>query len=422
MIRPSPSTIGEILALSKPFVVPKYQRGYTWDKDEASDFLVDLKAEAEAGRGLFLGTFIFHVENEKITIVDGQQRLTTIILLLIACRNRAKELKDDGIARETQKRITFVDPTTGKPCGPLLVASESIRDAFQFICEFDWNGEFPVRVGRRPIKRQVNRIRRGYEPLRNFIKESTVPDLSALLRAIYDTRVIRIEIDGDEEAFSIFERTNARGADLEISDLLRNYLYQQNVEQVDEKWKKIIDNSDGTILKMLKYFYVSRKGYVNKSDLYKKIKAYSVEVGGAASLLDELREFSDFYKAVRKEEGSEAIKKYFHGLGCTKIAGDQDKIGRIQNALEGLRFFKISQMYPLIHAAVTCYVQNGGSDHPKKSKVLVSLLEDMEKYHFLNNAVCDRIGNEVEKLYANFCVKYRASKDFEETTADSLGP
>src|SRR5262249_48352940 len=156
--------------------------------------------------------------------------------------------------------------------------------------------------------------------------------------AIYKTRVIRIDIEGQEEAFSIFERTNARGVDLEVSDLLKNYLYQQGVADLDDKWSEIIKNSDGTILRMLKHFYVSRQGYVSKSDLYKKIKQYSQELGGAAQVVEQLREFSQFYSAVQTEGGSEPIKEYFRSVGCEEIATDQDLRERIHISLQGLRF------------------------------------------------------------------------------------
>ena len=416
MIQPKQTTIGEILALPQHLVVPKYQRGYEWDKSQASEFLEDL--QSEAGRGLFLGTFIFDVVdelNKRITIVDGQQRLTSILLLLIACRNRAKELGAEGICQLTQQRITFVDPTTAKPLGAKLVASESIGELFDKLSDAPWTGSFPLKVGSKQVKRQANRIRPVFEFFYHTIEGYDQASLSALLEAIYRTRVIRIDIQGDEEAFSIFERTNARGMDLEVSDLLKNYLYQQDVPELDDKWKEIIKNSDGTILKMLKHFYVSRKGYVNKSDLYKEIRKYCKAIGGADKLVEELRDFSRFYATIRREDGPVAVKKYFDSIDFKSVGSEQDKYERVYNALQGLRLFKISQVYPLIFAAAACLLRNGGGKNRALSKVFIRSLEDMEKYHFINNAICDRIGNEVEKLYAGYCVKFATSDDFEKT-------
>ena len=423
MIQPRPTTIGEILTLSKQFVVPVYQRGYEWQSDEAAEYLADLDAEASSGRGLFLGTVIFNVSedaHDKITIVDGQQRLTTIFLLLIACRLFAKSLNAEGIAQETQKRITATDPTTAKSRGPLLVASESIKDVFNIMTESDWNGTIPLKIGAKSVKRQSKRIRPVYESFQRWIEKYDRDRLSQLLDSIYRTRVIRIDIDGDEEAFSIFERTNARGTDLEVSDLLKNYLYQQRVPELDEKWQQILDNSDRTILKMLKYFYVAHEGYVSKSELFPSLKKYCIKVGGAVEFVEKLRQFSTFYNLARKEENETAIKKYFESIGCKAIASDADKYHRVHHALQALRLFKVSQIYPLIFAAITSLIRNDGANDKRASKVFLSLLDAMEKYHFINNAVCNRVGNEVEKLYARFCENYSKTKDFEKTTHELI--
>ncbi|HKS83769.1 MAG TPA: DUF262 domain-containing HNH endonuclease family protein [Candidatus Acidoferrales bacterium] len=423
MIQPKSTTVGEILTLSKHFVVPRYQRGYAWEANEAAEYFDDLESEAEVGRGLFLGTIIFNVAedaHDKIEIVDGQQRLTTIFLLLIACRELAKELKLDGIAQETQKRITVTDPTTAKSRGPLLAASETIRDVFDQMATTDWNGTIPQKIGTKSVKRQARRIRPIYEFFQRRIKDYNQPKLSRLLESTYKTRVILIDILGDEEAFSIFERTNARGTDLEVSDLLKNYLYQQKTPDLDDKWKEIIQNSEGTILKMLKYFYISRNGYINKSELYPKLKKYSKDIGGAEELVEELTQFSRFYATVRKEGGSNNIKEYFQTIGCDAIATEPDKYQRVHLALQALRLFNVSQIYPVISSALNALMRSGGATNKSIGKVFIGLLASMEKYHFINNAVCDRVGNEVEKLYAQYCEKFCKTKDFESSVNDFI--
>ncbi|HET7107545.1 MAG TPA: DUF262 domain-containing protein [Candidatus Acidoferrum sp.] len=423
MIQPKSTSVGEILALAKNFIVPKYQRGYAWQAEEAGEFCNDLESEAEQGRGLFLGTLIFNVAREsedKIVIVDGQQRLTTIFILLIACRERAKDLKLEGIAQETQKRITFTDPTTAMARGPLLEASETIREVFEKMANNDWDGVFPQKIGTpktgiKQVKRQSQRIRPIYEFFSKRIADFDQPKLSKLLDSVYKTRVIRIDISDDQEAFSIFERTNARGTDLEVSDLLKNYLYQQGVASLDEKWNETIENSEGTILRMLKYFYVSTNGYVNKSDLYAKLKVYCKDVGGAAPFVEELRQFSRFYSVIRKEQGADLIKEYFASIGCKALSGDTDKFQRVHLCLQALRLFKVSQNYPVIYAAVCSIKKNDNLESKAVAKQFIRLLETMEKYHFVNNAICDRVGNEVEKLYAAYSEKFFKTKDVEST-------
>ena len=416
MIQPKLSTIGEILAIPKPFSVPKYQRGFAWGKGEAEDLISDL-LESRGRRGLFLGTLIFNISDhihEGVTIVDGQQRLTAIFLLLIACRQLAKRLGVAGVAQETQKRITITDPTTAESKGALLKASDSIREVFDEMTRHDWNGELPQRIGTKPVRLKSRRIRPVYDTFEAALKDLNKEKLSALLHAIYETRVIRIDIDGDEEAFSIFERTNARGTDLEVSDLLKNYLYQSNVSGLDDRWREIIENASSTIPRMLKYFYVSHEGYVNKTDLYPELKAYCTKIGGAEHLVQQLGSFSRFYSLIRQEKSDTEVKEYFESIGCTAISSETDKYQRVHFTFQAFRLFKVSQIYPLVFAALSWITSNEQRASKSAAKQFIHLLEAMENYHFVNNAICSRIGNEIEKLYADSCVKLNGSKDFEK--------
>lgn len=419
MINPTPARIEDILNSSAQFAVPAYQRDYTWGKDEALEFFDDLKSYVDTGTGaLFLGTLIFDTSVEesekKIKVVDGQQRITTILLFLIACRSVARKINATELAALIQNKITFTDQTTGEPFGCRLISSDTIRDVFEVIASDNkWDGYFSAKVGNKPVKRQVNRIKPIYEFFFEKIEGIDQPTLSKFLKAIYNAYVVRINIAAEEEAFSIFERTNARGVDLEASDLLKNYLFKSRVEGLEDKWPQVIENSDGTLLRMLKYFYVANNGYVTKSELYKKLKSYG-DKKGQALLVDEIYKFSQFYDAIRKAN-KDGIKDYFHNIDCKAISQDQSYSERIYYAIEGLRLFKIAQIYPLLYAAISCFIREGGSNDKKLSKRLIRMFEDIEKYHFINTAICNRMGNEVEKLYADYCVKY-AENAFESTT------
>jgi uncharacterized protein with ParB-like and HNH nuclease domain len=238
VINPTTVKIGSILASSKKFEVPRYQREYAWGKTEALDFMEDLKSYTESDDGnLFLGTLIFHdldKHKDKSRIVDGQQRLTTILVLLIACKELAKKLNATNLVPVIQSKITFVDDTTGDSLGCRLIASESIREVFEVISKDDWDGDFPTKVGKKQVKRQVSKIKPIFDFFALEIKDFDQKKLSSFLKVLYDSYVVRIDIQDEAEAFSIFERTNARGLDLEASDLLKNYLFQSGVSDLEE--------------------------------------------------------------------------------------------------------------------------------------------------------------------------------------------
>ena len=132
---------------------------------------------------------------------------------------------------------------------------------------------------------------------------------------IYDIEVIKIEINDMKEAFALFERTNARGRDLEVSDLLKNHLFMNlRSEEINltERWSSITDNAGNQLIRMLKYFYVSQKGSVRKSVLYKALKDFAG--GDPKKLLDEIENFSSFYKLFQTANSSEDLREYFLSL------------------------------------------------------------------------------------------------------------
>jgi len=427
MIDPEPTNVGKLLQSTSRLAIPKYQRGYAWGKSESLEFMDDLKSYISPEQGsLFLGTFIFDLSeqaNEPVRVVDGQQRLTTVMLLLIACREKAKRLRDQQMAQEIQNKITFKDQITGDSKGTRLIASETIREVFEHMADYQWDGIFPQKIQQpgataRFVKRQSNKLKPIYEFFEKEIRQFDKDRLIEFLKAVYETHAVRIDIKDPVEAFTIFERTNARGLDLEASDLLKNFLFAKGVEGIEENWSQIVDNSDGTLLRMLKYFYIANRGSVSRADLYKKIRKYSDDVG-PSQLAGELLGFSHFYSTIRNSD-AKGIQSYMDQIGFDAVARDEGRYEKIYLALEGLRLFKVVQIYPLVYAALMCALRNDGGNSTPVASQFIDLLGMLERYHFVNNVICDRVGNEVEKLYADSCVEYADSKDFILTTKQLL--
>jgi hypothetical protein len=400
-------------------VIPVYQRDYKWGKDEALELIEDLRNYPASGsEHLFLGNIILeNTREQKTFVVDGQQRLTTILLLLVACRMRASHLGLFPLAQTILGKITFIDSTTAESQGARLVASDSIRDVFAHITMDSWDGIFPNLIGKKPVKRQSNRLRPIYEYFLKEVSELDKDGLSKFLKAIYNSFVIKIEIESEVDALSIFERTNARGMELEISDLLKNYLFSKKVEGIEELWKEIVDKAGGTLLRMLKYFYISKKGHVLKPQLYKKLKGYAAEVG-AQQLTQELVGFAAFYRVTKAAE-EPLTASFFEKCECSEISGHQHRYQRINATLQALREFSVTQFCPLAYAAIECLIRNDGKAKAQDAKGLIRLFETLEKYHFINNTICERVGNEVENLYAESCLDFSTSPDFLKT-ADTL--
>src|SRR5262249_25549366 len=215
---PVPTRIEDILNAPAQFAIPVYQRDYKWGKEEAVELVEDLNSYKDLeGENLFLGNFILEKsKGRKTYIVDGQQRLTTFLLLLIACRMRAKELGLAKLEPRIQEKITFMNSTTGESQGCRLIASESIRDLLDHMADVSWDGTFPRIINKKPTKRKTKKIKPIYDEFVRAISLFGQTELSKFLDTLYNAFVAKIEVESEVEALSIFERTNARGLDLEI--------------------------------------------------------------------------------------------------------------------------------------------------------------------------------------------------------------
>ncbi len=376
--------------------------------------MTDLKAAMEIDEPIFLGNFVFDISEDGVfSIVDGQQRITTLTLLLIACRERAKALGKPALAQEIQKKISFTDATTGEMLSERVLASPSISGVFGHMAKESWDGNFPARLNDIAVKRQSNKLKPLYDYMRAELSALDSTKLSQFLKAVYSSYVIQVDIQSVLDAFDIFERMNARGLSLTAADLVKNYLYANLLESqdIEAQWEDISRNADGTLQRMLKYFWVSRKGYVSGTELYRKLKVYGQTVG-AANLTNELAMFSSYYSAIRSDD-EKTIAEWLRLEGCDSIANNQEYLTKFVSSAQGLNLFKIRQHFPLIYSITKAYERTEKSD--KETKILLRLMKNLESYHFVNNQICERIGNEVEKPYAEFAEKFWSTTDFRES-------
>lgn len=419
---PKKYRIKEILDEKTKIFVPKYQRGYDWKGDEqVRDFFSDIFSciEAKDNKDLFLGTTIFDVsrekEKEKVEIIDGQQRMTTIFIILIACRNYAKHvLKDDKMAFATQQKISKTD-SFGEIEDFKMIGSDTISDVFSEMCGANWSGTFEDLIKKKNRNQQVKRQNARLKPVYDFAYseienycQKDIEKLKIFLEQLYEnTYVIKIDIEDKSEAFEIFERTNARGKYLEISDLLKNFLFSKNkeidVQNIEEYWNKITENAGSSMLRMLKYFWVSRKGYISSRDLYRNIRYYANEIG-INSFVEELQEFSRFYSVYFSKDETD-FKKWMKEYG---FAADDMYLNEATRSVAALKIFGVTQSIPLIYSGFRSYVFS----NKKEPKDFLTFLRFIESYHFINNKICNRIGNQVEQNYAKWSSEFYNRKDF----------
>jgi uncharacterized protein with ParB-like and HNH nuclease domain len=315
-----PKQIGDLFGQQERLRIPSYQRRYSWKEEHFDDLWTDLNAIGSDGSHFF-GTIVFmsgtHVAQgtNEIDIVDGQQRITTVSILLCAIRDHLRERYPDD---ETRRRIETIDKNLwivdrdGEKQGMRLTLGNLDRDSYKSLV----NGYTDE------IDNQ--RIESAYEYFRDRLCTDcdSLADVKDLHDRILDQLIyVSITAKGHSEAYQLFETMNNRGLSLSPIDLMKNYLLMkasrrtgEDEDRVEDLWGEIIENVDrlsvinesGTTF-FRQYFMGSRllgiQQKITKSKLYEPTFTDSIdETDDIESLLQDVREKSVTYRKLLQQD------------------------------------------------------------------------------------------------------------------------
>ncbi|BAT52573.1 hypothetical protein NOS3756_15130 [Nostoc sp. NIES-3756] len=239
------SKIIDILTENKKYIVPSYQRPYSWDKSNTEQLIDDIyNSFCQDNEEYFIGTLIcIHKGNYTYEIVDGQQRLTTLSLIFAKMKNLISENKR---AKENlQKRVLPIDDFSDKPQEPRLkVRSKEYDLYYHYILQdnSDFLPESPTFTQRLFID-NFNAIEKYL--LAKADEEIVLCNLAKyILEHVY---VVFVQTDNFTSSFRLFNVLNTRGMPLAASDLIKNSLVEiadnsgEDYKKVEEYWEKIED-------------------------------------------------------------------------------------------------------------------------------------------------------------------------------------
>ncbi len=404
-------TLEEILRANSRIIVPNYQRNFIWGKNEANNLIQDVR---DADTGSFMGTVVFHKEDDDLVVVDGQQRLTSIFILLSALRRRAQELKLPELASIIQDKIAHVDQATGESVGSKIEVSPVIKFVFnKTVLDREWSGDFTIEEFKNK-KLEVRKVKPIYDEFWKFVNSLSETDLKSFLRKLYSSHFGEIIIFEMAAAFEIFERMNARGVELNAADLLKNHLFAELYDSsdisVENVWREISDNAPG-LLRMLRYYYTSRGGYVSYKSLFKALKDYSNNVG-TLTLLKDIQDFSYLYSVLYSPD-YQALEEIIIDRYGLKIFSSKHRLYQVLRNFKAYKLFGVTQCYPLVMSLFYSFMNERKKDE-KSLKLLLRALKNLENFLFINHGVVGNPGNAVEQDFAKLAAQIYQGGSFEE--------
>jgi Protein of unknown function DUF262 len=274
--------IGHVLR-DKRLRVPPYQRGYSWESEEVSEFWWDLRAAfGTLNPQYFLGTIVLTDEGKggHRTIIDGQQRLTTTSLLFIALRNEFLRRGDVDRAQVIERDYGIsLDLRTGKRVTRLRLNTED-QSSYESAIEAN-----PGNAPHESASRILAAITFLEQQIASEAKQAGPHWAETMFRWVefieHQVRVITVTVASESDAFLIFETLNARGRELTVADLLKSYLFGlsgDSMQRMQQHWDAALRSLETTaneeiFTTYLRHLWSSMNGATRERELYGKIKA-----------------------------------------------------------------------------------------------------------------------------------------------------
>jgi hypothetical protein len=335
--------------------VPRFQRDYSWGEEEWDDLWQDIQGTVKEGGepAHYMGYLVLQSADDKLfDVIDGQQRLTTLSIVVLAALRQLKRLIAEGRdVEKTQQRLDglrqtyvgYLDPVTLIPRSKLSLNRNNETYYQTYLV--------PLAdiLPQRGLKASEHALRKAFDwfdrHIRDYVKAEVDPSMSIaqLIDRMSDRLFFTVITVTDElNAYKVFETLNARGVRLSATDLLKNYLFsvlhkagqhEHELKALDDRWEQIVGRLGAeSFPDFLRVHWISRRSFVRQADLFKTIRAHIKDRGAVFQLLSGMEEDMDTYLALTSPEASNWPPK------------DRECAGM-------LRMFSVRQPFPLLLAA-----------------------------------------------------------------------
>ena len=298
----------------KRFIIPLYQRNYDWKVENCNQLFQDLmKLHNSSRKKHFFGSIVSSIKSgtEDRYIIDGQQRITTVSLMLIAMVNAKKKnlinATDNKLAEKIFKRYLVDEYQTDER----KVKLKPIKKDMQAFDAVLYQTEEKYIKG--------SNVTRNYKSFYDKIIHCGLT-LDELFETIKKLEVINIRLDEDDDPQLIFESLNSTGLDLSEADKIRNYLLMSlSPEEQDDLythyWNPIEEFTEYDPSFFVRDYLTVKRGKIGKLDrIYFVFKDYAENIGiTKAALLEDLYYYASIYNKIKIAQiGTKKLNRKFN--------------------------------------------------------------------------------------------------------------
>lgn len=399
----SNKTYRQLMGNGLRYEIPKFQRDYTWEAEQWDDLWQDINLLLNnEDNEHYMGYLVLQTSNNKeFQIIDGQQRLTTMSILILATLKCLDVLINANIDPEKNEKrkeslmnsyIGYVDPVTLISNNKLKLNRNSDDYYKQYLVLLK---DLPLRNTNASEKHMRECFIWYLERIKNEFK--TGESLAGFIDNIVDKLFFTvIEVTDQINAFKVFETLNARGVQLSSADLLKNYLFSvvdetsphiSEIEELESIWSKIVGKlGDQKFEDYLRYYWNSENISVGKKNLFKAIKNNIKSKQQVFQLIRNLNDTADLFLAIQNPEDT--------------LWRDKPEI---RSYLKELKLFQIKQTNSIFLSAL----RNLDLEQFKKIAKLCSIIS------FRYNIIGGLNPNIQEDVYNAIAIKIATTKTFD---------
>jgi len=379
-------TFGELTGNGKTYQLPPFQRDYSWNQEEWEDLWLDI-LDIKKDEDHYMGYIVLQETEDpkKSMLIDGQQRIVTISLLILAA---VKFLEESGDApRAEDLRKTYLSSRD------LVRQIDIPKIKLNYNNEYIYGGklmQFDIPANTTGLKSSEKRLLEAYRYFYNQIsekfKEQPTEQVAEFVARKIDVSLFftSIAVKDDLNAYKVFETLNARGVKLSAADLLKNLLFSViyvpnagSISQEEKKWHRINDVLGKTdVTAYLRHFWNARHyPGERKSTLFKAIKNATRQKAEAIRLLNDLDNNVSIYASLSAPQSE-------------WLTNEQSKLIAELNTLD------VTQCFSLLMTAKSKWTEQEFN----------KLLRDVIAISFRHHTIGGQNPNEMERIYGRAAV------------------
>lgn len=396
----SNDTYRKLMGNGLRYVVPKFQRDYSWGAEQWDDLWEDImmilnNEESEH----YMGYLVLQTsDNKEYTVIDGQQRLTTLSILMLSVLKVLSEFIENEIEKKDNEiRIDTYRKNYIGILNTITLISDNKLKLNRNSDEYYRNNmvllkDLPLRNTNSSEKHMRECFLWFYAKLSSKFKSGEA--IAEFIETIVDKLFFTVITVTDQlNAFKVFETLNARGVQLSSSDLLKNYLFSvidqsqphiSEIEELESLWSRIIGKLGNKKFEdYLRYFWNSQNKTVRKNQLFKVIRNEIKTTEDTFKIIRDLDDTADLFVAIQDPES-----EYWNELP------------EVRKRLRELKLFQIKQTNSLL---ISGYKNLG-------SQELTKLVKTLAVISFRYNVIGGLNPNEQENIYNKVAIEISKEK------------